>query len=141
MATAQMDDYIPNLEEDFQQLQNSKPHPFYHYENYRQTQPAGLIPMMLRMIGFNEQKLGMMALNMLVYLAEYIAKNVLGMESEFQNELSQYRSIVNEEGVLAGLFKLVQDSSTKSEKIKKNLLNPSITENVRDIWKILLPGD
>ena len=76
------------MTEDLQHLQKQK-----QYENYRQTQPInqGVIPMMLRMVGLDEQKLGMMALNMLVYLAEYIAKNFMGMESEFQNEIPQYR--------------------------------------------------
>ena len=76
------------MTEDLQHLQKQK-----QYENYRQNQPInqGVIPMMLRMVGLDEQKLGMMALNMLVYLAEYIAKNFMGMESEFQNEIPQYR--------------------------------------------------
>ena len=76
------------MTEDLQHLQKLK-----QYENYRQNQPInqGVIPMMLRMVGLDEQKLGMMALNMLVYLAEYIAKNFMGMESEFQNEIPQYR--------------------------------------------------
>ena len=91
---------------------------------------------MLRMVGLDEQKLGMMALNMLVYLAEYIAKNFLGMESEFENEVPQYRSIVQEEGVLAAMFKVVQDANVKSEKIKNDLFDPTITENVSSI-KIL----
>ena len=54
---------------------------------------------MLRMIGLDEHKLGMMALNVLVYLAEYLAKNFLGMESELDNEIPQYRSIVENEGI------------------------------------------
>ena len=88
VTSAKVDDYIPDMTEDLQHLQKQK-----QYENYRQTQPInqGVIPMMLRMVGLDEQKLGMMALNMLVYLAEYIAKNFMGMESEFQNEIPQYR--------------------------------------------------
>merc|ERR1712154_516395 len=102
-TSAKVDDYIPDMTEDLQHLQKQK-----QYENYRQTQPInqGVIPMMLRMVGLDEQKLGMMALNMLVYLAEYIAKNFMGMESEFQNEIPQYRTIINENGVFAGLSKL-----------------------------------
>ena len=92
---------------------------------------------MLRMVGLDEQKLGMMALNMLVYLAEYIAKNFLGMESEFENEVPQYRSIVQEEGVLAAMFKVVQDANVKSEKIRNDLFDPTITENVSSSVNIL----
>ena len=52
------------------------------------------------------------------------------MESEFENEVPQYRSIVQEEGVLAAMFKVVQDANVKSEKIRNNLFDPTITENV-----------
>ena len=52
------------------------------------------------------------------------------MESEFQNEVPQYRSIVQEEGVLAAMFKVVQDANVKSEKIRNDLFDPKITENV-----------
>ena len=83
---------------------------------------------MLRMIGFDEHKLGMMALNVLVYMAEYLAKNFLGMESEFDNEIPEYRSIVEHEGMLAGLAKLVQDANDKSERIKDQLLAPDVSE-------------
>ena len=58
---------------------------------------------MLRMVGLDEHKLGMMALNILVYLAEYMAQNFLGMDtSELNNEIPQYRSIVQKQGVIAG---------------------------------------
>ena len=44
-----------------------------------------------------------MALNILVYLAEYLAQNFLGMNtSEMNNEIPQYRSIVQEKGIVAG---------------------------------------
>ena len=129
MATANIEDYIPDLGNELQDIQeNSLP----NSQNYRQTSPVsqGVIPSMLRMVGLDEQKLGMIVLNMLVYLAEYIAKNFLGMESEFENEVPQYRSIVQEEGVLAAMFKVVQDANVKSEKIKNDLFDPTITENV-----------
>ena len=138
MATANVEDYIPDLGNELQDIQeNSLP----NSQNYRQTSPPvsqGVIPSMLRMVGLDEQKLGMMALNMLVYLAEYIAKNFLGMESEFENEVPQYRSIVQEEGVLAAMFKVVQDANVKSEKIKNDLFDPTITENVSSSIKVLM---
>ena len=44
-----------------------------------------------------------MELNILVYLAEYLAQNFLGMNtSEMNNEIPQYRSIVQEKGIVAG---------------------------------------
>ena len=63
-----IDDYIPDLGGDeLQNVQdNSLPN---NFQNYRQTSPPvnqGVIPSMLRMVGLDEQKLGMMALNMLV---------------------------------------------------------------------------
>ena len=65
MATANIEDYIPDLGNELQDIQeNSLP----NSQNYRQTSPVsqGVIPSMLRMVGLDEQKLGMMALNMLV---------------------------------------------------------------------------
>lgn len=100
--------------------------------SYRQSHSSsqGMIPTMLRMIGLDEHKLGMMALNMLVYMAEYLAKNWLGMESQLENEIPEYRSIVQNEGIIPGMYKLVQDANTNSERIKAQLLDPAITEKV-----------
>ena len=70
----------------------------------------GLASSMLRMVGLDEHKLGMMALNILVYLAEYMAQNFLGMDtSELNNEIPQYRSIVQERGVIAGTIDINLD--------------------------------
>ena len=68
----------------------------------------------------------------LFHFSEYIAKNFLGMSSEFGNEIENYRSIVQENGAISALIKLVEDSSTKSEKIRNRVLDPSITENVSE---------
>ena len=54
------------------------------------------------------------------------------MSSEFGNEIENYRSIVQENGAISALIKLVEDSSTKSEKIRNRVLDPSITENVSE---------
>ena len=54
------------------------------------------------------------------------------MSSEFGNEIENYRSIVQENGAISALIKLVEDSSTKSEKIRNRALDPSITENVSE---------
>ena len=54
------------------------------------------------------------------------------MSSEFENEIENYRSIVQENGAISALIKLVEDSSTKSEKIRNRVLDPSITENVSE---------
>ena len=62
------------------------------------------------------------------------------MESEFQNEVPQYRSIVQEEGVLAAMFKVVQDANVKSEKIRNDLFDPKITENVSCTYLALHHG-
>ena len=64
--------------------------------------------------------------------SEYIANNFLGMSSEFGNEIENYRSIVQENGAISALIKLVEDSSTKSEIIRNRVLDPSITENVSE---------
>lgn len=70
---ANPDDYkLPSLEEELQQLRPQVRPRFYG--NFRQSNTASslaqnIFPMMLRMVGFDEQKLGMMALNMLVYFA------------------------------------------------------------------------
>ena len=55
------------------------------------------------------------------------------MSSEFGDEIENYRSIVQENGAISALIKLVEDSSTKSEKIRNRVLDPSITENVSEI--------
>ena len=54
------------------------------------------------------------------------------MSSEFGNEIENYRSIVQENGAISALIKLVEDSSTKSEIIRNRVLDPSITENVSE---------
>ena len=45
------------------------------------------------------------------------------------------RTIINENGVFAGLSKLVGDANSKSEKIRESLLDPSITNNVSKVNK------
>ena len=85
---------------------------------------------MLRMIGLDEHKLGMMALNVLVYMAEYLATNFLGMESAINNEIPEYRSIMANEGMIAGMIKMVQDANANSDRVKKKLLDPKLTEEV-----------
>ncbi len=102
---------------------------------YRQSySPSqGLVTSMLRMVGFDEHKLGMMALNILVYLAEYFAKNFLGMESELSNEIPQYRSIVQNDGMMAGMYKMVQDANAKHERIKNDILDPALSEKMIDM--------
>ena len=73
---------------------------------------------MLRMVGLDEHKLGMMALNILVYLAEYMAQNFLGMDtSELNNEIPQYRSIVQEQGVIAGTKNIYTSFDVNFQKI------------------------
>lgn len=93
----------------------------------QQQQPSSLVSSLLRMVGFDEHKLGMMALNVLVYLAEYLAKNMLGMDSELSNEIPQYRSLVQEEGMMAGMFKMVGDANAKSHRIRQELLAPELS--------------
>ena len=60
------------------------------------------------------------------------------MSSEFGNEIENYRSIVQENGAISALIKLVEDSSTKSEKIRNRVLDPSITENVSEKYSDML---
>lgn len=130
VATAKVDDYLPTLDDDMNYLQDEREtNPVF---NYRQSYSSrqGMVTTMLRMIGLDEHKLGMMALNLLVYMAEYLAKNLLGMESELQNEIPEYRSIVQNEGLVQGFYKLIQDANRNSERIKEQLLDPTITEKV-----------
>ena len=68
-----------------------------------------------------------MALNILVYLAEYLAQNFLGMDSsEMNNEIPQYRSIVQEQGIIAGLS---STSGPPLERVQWVQLHPSIFGN------------
>jgi len=135
VASARIDDYIPNLEDDVNYLQSQRQQLAPPRIQYRQNfSPAqGLASSMLRMVGLDEHKLGMMALNILVYLAEYLAQNFLGMNtSEMNNEIPQYRSIVQEQGIIAGMVQLTQDANAKSAKIKEKLLSPEVTEQLID---------
>lgn len=52
MAKARVDDYVPNLSDDMSR------------QSYQPEQ--GLMSAMLRMVGLDEHKIGMMVLNMLV---------------------------------------------------------------------------
>ena len=85
---------------------------------------------MLRMVGVDEHKLGLMALNVLVYLAEFLAKNLLGMPSELENEIPEYRSIVNNEGIISAMWKLAENANEKSERVKQQFLDPELPEKV-----------
>jgi len=136
VASARIDDYIPNLEDDVNYLQSQRqqqlaPSRIQYRQNFSPAQ--GLASSMLRMVGLDEHKLGMMALNILVYLAEYLAQNFLGMNtSEMNNEIPQYRSIVQEKGIVAGMVQLTQDANAKSAQIKEKLLSPNVTEQIID---------
>ena len=55
-----------------------------------------MVAAFLRMMGLDEAKLGVMALNVLVYLAEMVARVLIGDEDATINEIPQYRSIVEE---------------------------------------------
>merc|ERR1719422_2661477 len=67
---------------------------------------------------------------MLVYMAEYLAKNFLGMESELGNEIPEYRSIMSNEGLIQGMIKLIESANDKSNRIKESLLDHEITTQI-----------
>ena len=128
MATARVDDYLPNVNEDINRL---KKRPSYYHPRQSYSASQGLVSSMLRMVGLDEHKIGMMVLNVLVYMAEYLAKNFLGMESELGNEIPEYRSIVENDGLFQGIVKMVENANAKSNRIKESLLNHELTEKVK----------
>ena len=83
------------------------------------------------MVGVDEHKLGLMAINVLVYLAEFLAKNLLGMPSELENEIPEYRSIMNHEGMLSAMWRLAQNANERSERTKEQFFDPDLPEKVR----------
>ena len=64
-------------------------------------------------------------------MAEYLAKNFLGMESELGNEIPEYRSIVENNGLLQGMVKMVENANDKSNRIKESLLDHELTGKVK----------
>ena len=65
---------------------------------------------LMRMMGFDERQLGIMALNMVMYVGELFANTILGLEDNLDNEIPQYRALVQDGGVFP-IFKVtvIQD--------------------------------
>jgi len=85
---------------------------------------------LMRMMGFDERQLGMLALNMVMYVGELFANTILGLEDDIDNEIPQYRSLAQDGGVFP-IFKMaVERSSARATEIKNSLLDPSLTSKM-----------
>lgn len=59
-------------------------------------------------------------------MAEYFAKNFLGMESELGNEIPEYRALASNQGVVTMMMKVVENANAKSDRIKNSLFDPEL---------------
>jgi hypothetical protein len=103
---------------------------------------------LMRMMGFDERQLGIMALNMVMYVGELFANTILGLEDNLDNEIPQYRALVQDGGVFP-IFKVtviqdyfgtfykyvynqvaVERSAARATEIKNSLLDPSLTSKM-----------
>lgn len=57
---------------------------------------GGLVSALLRMVGIGESQLGVMAMNVLVYLGEILTKRILGSSTAAENDIPEYRALVQE---------------------------------------------
>ena len=84
----------------------------------------------MRMMGFDERKLGIMALNMIMYVGELFANTLLGLEDDIENEIPQYRSFAPNGGIFPILKVAIERSSERASKIKESLLDAELTSKM-----------
>ena len=107
-----------------------------NYDEYavhaRQDVPerGGLLRTMLRAFGLDEKQIGEMAINVIIYLGEMLTKRFIGEDDgdEALNEIPQYRSIAQEEGVLSGLNALVMAANERAPVVKASLLDHELSD-------------
>ena len=59
-------------------------------------------------------------------MAEYLAKNWMGMDSELGNEIPEYRALAHDQGMIAVMLKAVENANAKSETMKNSLFDPEL---------------
>ena len=64
------------------------------------------------------------------YMAEYLAQNFLGMESELGNEIPEYRALASNQGVVAMMMKAVENANANTDRIKNSLFDPELPRNM-----------
>ena len=65
---------------------------------------TGRLTGLLNMLGYDNRKLGNMALNMLLYVGELTANSILDVDNNIDTEIPQYRSF-SDSGHIFSFFK------------------------------------
>ena len=66
---------------------------------------TGRLTGLLNMLGYDNRKLGNMALNMLLYVGELTANSILDVDNNIDTEIPQYRSF-SDSGDIFSFFKV-----------------------------------
>ena len=97
---------------------------------YSQEAFGPLVGGMMRMMGFDEKQLGIMAINMVMYVGELFANTILGLENDLDNEIPEYRALAPDGGVFPMLQVAVERSAKRATEIKNSLLDPNLTSKM-----------
>merc|ERR1719410_1786515 len=82
---------------------------------------------MLNMLGYDDRKLGNMALNMLLYVGELTANSLLDVDNNIDSEIPQYRSLSDSGDIFSFLKVAVERSTRRGEEIKSVLLDENLS--------------
>ena len=100
------------------------------YLAFREGAFGPLVTSLMRMVGFDERQLGIMAINMVMYVGELFANTILGLENDLDNEIPQYRSLVQDRAVFPMFKMAVERSGARATEIKNSLLDPNLTSKM-----------
>ena len=100
------------------------------YSAFREGAFGPLVTSLMRMVGFDERQLGIMAINMVMYVGELFANTILGLENDLDNEIPQYRSLVQDMAVFPMFKMAVERSGARATEIKNSLLDPNLTSKM-----------
>jgi len=89
-----------------------------------------LVGGVMRMMGFDERQLGIMAINMVMYVGELFANTILGLENDLDNEIPEYRALAPDGGVFPMFKVAVERSAKRATEIKNSLLDPDLTSKM-----------
>ncbi|XP_040574731.1 uncharacterized protein [Lepeophtheirus salmonis] len=89
----------------------------------------------LELFGVSSGKLRSMALSLIVYLAEYITKSMfnIGDNDILKNEIPQYRSLVENEGYLAAVMQLFENSEKHAQYWVEFIEDDNLPDNLIDL--------
>merc|ERR1712179_117869 len=87
---------------------------------------TGMVTGLMKVLGYDDQRLSSMAVNMALYVGELTANSLLDVDNNIDTEMSEYRSF-SQSGDIFSLIKLaVMRSTSRGEEIKSTLLDEEL---------------